>query len=341
MITPAARGRRAKRREGARVVLAMCAALLLVAGCQRDDRATERATRKATLLETAPRLVVLHAGSLAAPLRAALDSFTTRTGTRVATMSAGSLEAARRITELHDVPDVIALADEEVFPSLLMPDDVSGYFVFARNRMVIAVTPRRAREHTDSTNWYRALADSLVEVGRSDPDLDPAGYRALLVLQLAARVYHMPSLPLRVLSRSGPENVRPKSSDLIALLETGVLDYAFVYESSARTAGLSWIRLPSSIDLGDEARAGEYSAASVTVKGRTRGRTMVVRGAPIHYALAVPRKAPHAGAASMLAEYLLSDAGLGAMRDAGLETVQPRYVGASPPAWVVAVPQKR
>ena len=340
MITPAARRRWTKHKD-ARVILAMAAALLLVAGCERDDRATRRATHGTAPLETAPRLIVLHAGSLAAPLRAALDSFTARTGARVATMSAGSLEAARRITELHDVPDVIALADEEVFPSLLMPDDVSGYFVFARNRMVIAVTPRRAREHTDSTNWYRALADSLVDVGRSDPDLDPAGYRALLVLQLAARAYHMPSLPLRVLSRSGPENVRPKSSDLIALLETGVLDYAFVYESSARTAGLHWIRLPSSIDLGDEAHAGEYSAVSVTVKGRTRGQTITVRGAPIHYALAVPRKAPHPTAASMLAEYLLSDAGLGAMRDAGLQTVQPKYVGTSPPAWVVAVPSQR
>ena len=327
--------------DGARAVRALLAAVTLVAACKGDDRAVGRATHPPVLPFSAPRLVVLHAGSLAAPLRAALDSFTARTGTPVATISAGSLEAARRITELHDVPDVIALADEEVFPSLLMPDDVDGYFVFARNRMVIAMTPRRAGEHTDSTNWYRALSDSLVEVGRSDPDLDPAGYRALLVLQLAARAYHMPSLPQRVLARSGPENIRPKSADLIALLETGALDYAFVYESSARSAGLPWIRLPSSIDLGDEAKAADYSAASITVKGRTRGQTMTVRGAPIHYAMAVPRKAPHPTAATLLAQYLLSDAGLAAMRAAGLPTVTPKYVGAEPPAWVVAAPSPR
>ena len=317
----------------------------LILGC-RDaggDRSTENRARGAPSPGVAPfdtpaRLLVLHAGSLAGPMRAALDSFTARTGVRVVTISAGSLEAARRITELHDVPDIVALADEEVFPALLMPDDVDGYFVFARNRMVIAVTPRRARELTDSTNWYRALSDTLVEVARSDPDLDPAGYRALLVLQLAARAYHMPSLPQRVLARSGPENVRPKSSDLIALLATGVVDYAFVYESSARAAGLHWIQLPSSIDLGDESKAAEYATVSVTVRGRTLGQTMTVRGAPIRYAMAVPRKAPHPAAAARLAEFLLSDVGLSAMRTAGLPTMRPRYVGASPPAWLVLTP---
>ena len=344
MMPPAARRSFVESRRAARALLA---AACLVLGC-RDaggDRATKNRARGAPSpgiapLDTPARLLVLHAGSLAGPLRAALDSFTARTGVRVATMSAGSLEAARRITELHDVPDIIALADEEVFPSLLMPDDVDGYFVFARNRMVIAVTPRRARERTDSTNWYRALSDSLVEVARSDPDLDPAGYRALLVLQLAARAYHMPSLPQRVLARSGPENVRPKSADLIALLETGADDYAFVYESSARAAGLHWIQLPSSIDLGDESRASGYATVSVTVKGRTRGETMTVRGAPIRYAMAVPRKAPHPAAAAKLAEFLLSDAGLSAMRGAGLPTVRPRYVGASPPAWIVLAPSR-
>jgi len=339
MMPPAARRSFIDSRGRARALIAACCLLLACRGADADhsaDSAAGRAQRQAIVpLEKGPRLLVLHAGSLAGPMKAALDSFTARTGVAVATMSAGSLEAARRITELHDVPDIIALADEEVFPSLLMPDDIDGYFVFARNRMVIAVAPRRAREPTDSTNWYRALSDSQVEVGRSDPDLDPAGYRALLVLQLAARAYHMPSLPQRVLARSGPENVRPKSADLIALLETGVVDYAFVYESSARAAGLHWIQLPSSIDLGDESKAADYAAVSVRVKGRTRGDTMTVRGAPIRYAMAVPRKAPHPAAAARLTEFLLSDAGLSAMRAAGLPTVRPRYVGASPPAWVV------
>jgi len=332
---------------GAPTIFALLAALVCVAGaCTGGDRSapaarTGDANRELGTVvdsDTVSPLIVLHAGSLARPLRAALDSFTARSGRHVNAMSAGSLEAARRITELHDVPDIIALADEDVFPSLLMPNEVGGYFVFARNRMVIATSPRHARESTDSTNWYRALANPRVEVGRSDPDLDPAGYRALLVLRLASRAYHAPAIESAVLARSGPENVRPKSADLTALLETGVLDYAFVYESSARAAGLHWIPLPSSIDLGDESKAAEYAAVSVRVRGRARGDTITMHGAPIRYAMAIPTRAPHPAAAIALAQYLRSDAGLRAMRGAGLPTVQPRYVGTHPPAWLVSTP---
>ena len=321
-------------------LLALIAACLTL-GCDRGDRtagtaARAGAARVTASLDTTATLTVLHAGSLARPLRAALDSFTARRGVRVATVSAGSLEAARRITELHDVPDVIALADEEVFPSLLMPHDVSGYFIFARNRLVIAVAPTRAGVKIDSTNWYHILAAPDVEVGRSDPNLDPAGYRALLMLQLAERAYQLPSIGHDVLARSPMRNVRPKSADLIALLETGALDYAFVYQSSARSAKLRWIALPSSIDLGDDTMASDYARVSVRVTGRSRGDSISVRGAPIRYALAVPIAAPHRDGASSLAMFLLSPVGLRAMRAGGLDVVPPRFVGEHPPAWFTA-----
>ncbi len=261
-------------------------------------------------------------------MRAALDSFTARTGIPVSTISAGSVEAARRITELHDVPDVIALADEEVFPALLAPKFVAGYTVFARNRMVVAVSPRHASDRTDSTNWFHALTANDVEVGRSNPDLDPAGYRAIMVLRLASALYNAPGFERAVLARSPERNVRPKSADLIALLQTGALDYAFVYETSARAAGLHFIALPSAVNLGDDARATDYERVSLRIAGAARGDSVTVHGSPIRYALAVPRDAPDPAGAKALADFLLSPAGLAAMRGAGLETVPPHYVAA-------------
>src|SRR5687767_10973409 len=85
-------------------------------------------------------LVVFNAGSLARPLRAALDSFSVREGVRFEQEQAGSLETARKVTELGRVPDVIALADYEIFPQLLVPEHASWYARFARNRMVLAHT---------------------------------------------------------------------------------------------------------------------------------------------------------------------------------------------------------
>ena len=278
--------------------------------------------RDARSRAAAPTVVVSYAGSLAHPFAAALDEYARRTGVRVVTQSAGSLEAARRITELGDVPDLIALADEDVFASLLVPRHVDRYTVFARNRMVIAYTPSsRHADALDSASWWRTLARPDVEVGRSDPSLDPNGYRTLLVLRLTERQYGEPGLERSVLARSPARNVRPKSSDLVALLQAGALDYAFAYESVARSAGLRWLALPSSIDLGDEARAADYARAAVRVAGASPGDSITVHGAPIHYALAVPLRAPHAAEGERLRDFLLSPIGRRLLTQGGLDVV--------------------
>ncbi|HEX2781778.1 MAG TPA: extracellular solute-binding protein, partial [Gemmatimonadaceae bacterium] len=275
-------------------------------------------------------VVVAAAGSLAAPLRVALDSFTARTGTRVEMHTAGSVELARRVIELEDVPDVLAVADEEVFPALLRPEHVGWWGVFARNRLVLAVAPKaRYAAEIDSTNWWRVAAREGVEVGRSDPALDPAGYRALMALRLGAKAYGDSGIERAVLARSPARDVRPKSADLVALLETGALDYAFVYESSARTAGLRFIPLGARVDLGDDSRAGEYREVTVSIPGKTRGSTVEVHATPIRYALSVPTAAAHFVGGMALANYLLSEDGRRVLQRAGLDTVPPRIEGAA------------
>lgn len=298
---------------------------LLLAVCCAAVACGERASR--------PALVVAHAGSLGAPLRAALDSFSKSTGTPVATVSAGSVELARRITDMHDVPDVIAVADEEVFPKLLMPGHVRWYVTFARNRMVVAYGARaRHLGDLDSLAWWRVLSRGDVDVGRSDPALDPAGYRALMVLQLAERTYSAPGLADSVLARSPPRNVRPKSSDLVALLQAGALDYAFVYQSTAQSAGLRWLELPAAINLGDDSSAATYATASVRIPGATRGDTVVVTGTPIRYALSVPVASRNATAAQALVVFLITRRGRGILRAAGLDVdVTPRVAGEGAP----------
>ena len=86
-------------------------------------------TRSPERAPAAPRdtVVVFTAASLGRPIGAALDSFARRTGAVVRQESGASIELARRITELHRVPDLIALADHEVFPELLVPGVTSWY----------------------------------------------------------------------------------------------------------------------------------------------------------------------------------------------------------------------
>jgi tungstate ABC transporter binding protein WtpA len=204
--------------------------------------------------------------------------------------------------------------------------------------MVLAVSPKSplAGELTSQT-WYRRLTEGDVRFGLADPRFDAAGYRALMVLQLAEREYGEPFLledilmgrftaPITVEHREGvdvievPEiletsadsNVvlRGASIQLVALLESGDLDCAFEYESVARQHGLEYVELPASIDLGDERRRDEYATVSVKLDSR---RFASVRpeftGDVIRYAFTIPANAPEPELARQFAAFLLGPDG--------------------------------
>ena len=282
-------------------------------------------------------LVVFNAGSLARPMRAALDTFAAHEGVRVEQESAGSLETARKLTELGKVPDLVALADAEVFPRYLMPGHVDGYVEFARNRMVLAYTDRsRFAAEIGPDTWWRILLRPGVETGRSDPQLDPNGYRSILVWQLAEQHYREPGLAARLEAASPPRNVRPKEADLIGLLQAGEFDYIWSYESIARAIGLRYVQLPKAIDLSPPDSAGTYARASITVRGARAGDSVTFRGAPIVYAFAVPREAPHAELAARFAAFLLSDAGRAILRREELDAIESPVARGVRPAWIPA-----
>jgi molybdate/tungstate transport system substrate-binding protein len=316
------------------VAMILIAAGCSVAGDQRD------ATRGEPGDEI---LIVYNAGSLARPLRAALDSFAARRGVEVQQENAGSLETARKLTELHKIPDVIALADYEVFPHLLIPEHVSWYARFARNRMVVAYTPRsRFAAEINPGNWYRVLARPGVEVGYADPNLDPAGYRTLLVLQLAERHYHDAGLRNRLLENAPPRNVRAKSADLVALVQAGELDYVWEYESLAQAADLHYVQLPDEVDLGNPADSAFYATSSIRVAGSTARDSIEFRGEPIVYGLSIPSRAPHPALASEFVAFLLSDEGKRLLRSAKLDALdEPVLVGTGAPDTLVRLTRSR
>src|ERR1044071_5079778 len=106
-------------------------------------------------------LVVFNAGSLAYPFKALLDGFV-RDHPRVRPMqeSSGSLEAARKLTELGKVPDVLAVADYGVIAKLLMPSHAAWYVTFASNAMVLAYSDRSAgAKEITGENWWQIRSE--------------------------------------------------------------------------------------------------------------------------------------------------------------------------------------
>jgi len=286
----------------------------------------------------ARNIVVYTAASVAIPLRAALDTFAAHEQVTVQQENGGSLDIARKLTELHQIPDVVVLADYDVFPKLLMPEQTTWYADFARNRMVLAFTDKsKFASEVDSANWPKILERPGVQLGRANPDLDPNGYRTLLTLQLAERYYEQPGLYDRLMKLSPARNVRPKEADLVGLLQAGEFDYIWSYESLAQATKLRYITLPAAIDLGTSADSAVYAKASVKVAGKTPNDTLTISGQPIVYALSIPKAAPHPAAAERFVAFLLSPDGRRLMHANNLDALgAPIIIGNGEPAAVRA-----
>ncbi len=281
-------------------------------------------------------LVVFNAGSLALPMRELLAAFAREApGVIPRQESSGSLEAARKLTELGKVPDVLAVADRAVIAQLLMPAEARWYATFASNAMVLAYTARSvgAGEITGD-NWWRILLRPGVRTGRSDPALDPNGYRTLMVWQLAERVTGERGLARRLEAAAAARWMRPKEADLVALLQAGELDYAWSYRSLARTMGLRWVELGPAVDLSDPARAGDYRHAVVRLPGPRRGGrdSLEFRGEPIAYALTIPVRAPNPQRAAAFVRFVLGPRGRAILQRTGFVVPpRPELAGDPPP----------
>jgi molybdate/tungstate transport system substrate-binding protein len=123
--------------------------------------------------------------------------------------------------------------------------------------------------------------------------------------------------------------MRGNAAELAGLLQLGELDYIFEYESLARSHGFRFVTLPREIDLGDPGLAQQYATVSVRVAGRNRRDSMTFVGAPILYGAAIPRAAPHPGAAARFIDYMLGD-GRATLRAAHVDMLDlPQRVSAS------------
>jgi len=306
---------------------------VLGAGCSTPgkDAAAETAKSRRSARDT---VVLFVAASLTRPLEPVIAAYQRKTRAVVQVESGASLEHARKLTELQRIPDVLLLADYEVFPQLLVPRFSTWYAQFARNRMVIAYTPRSryAREMNAST-WTSILVRKGVEVGRTNPDIAPVGYRTLILLQLAESYYHQPGLARTLLAHAPARNVRGNAAELAALLATGELDYIYDYESVAQANGFRYVPLPPDVDLGDPAFAAHYATVRVRVRGERPNTTVERRGEPILYGLSIPTAAPHAAASRRFLAYFLAPGTRAALRAGHVDVLDhPIVIGSGAPA---------
>jgi molybdate/tungstate transport system substrate-binding protein len=224
-----------------------------------------------------PRVTMLAAGSLN---NAFENGLRPRVDARLQVEAHGSAEVARLVAGGSKDPDIVALADVALFDS---PLDPPWYAEFATNAVVLAYDAdseggQRVAEAAPD-RWYRPLRSESVSLGRTDPDLDPLGYRTLFVLELASEHYGLGADLRETIPRR--EQLYPETQ-LVSQFETGSVDAAVTYRSMAEDRGYDYVSLPPEIDLSTPRFADRYATVSYELPS---GK--VVAGAPISYGVTV------------------------------------------------------
>ena len=132
----------------------------------------------------------------------------------------------------------------------------------------------------------------------------------------------------RAMKHSG-RGVRQKAIELVSMVESGAMDYAFEYKSVAVQHGLKYLDLPPKFNLMEPSKANGYAAAKVELAGKEPGKKMFVKGEPIIYGLSIPKDAPDADGALEDGEFVLSpEGGLAVFQEMGQDIVGPKAMGA-------------
>ncbi len=289
-------------------------------------------------------VIVFHAGSLSVPFRKMKAVFEKEhPGTEVRLEPSGSVKAIRKVTDLNKPCDVVASADYSLIPEMMFPEFADHVKVFATNELVLCYTPKsRFADRVNGNNWFEILKRKEVKWGISNPNLDPCGYRALMMLSLASDYYGEPifeellsgtgikiarkggkeiiSVP-RVFRPRGNLTVRPKAVALLGLLESGAIDYAVEYKSVALQHGLKFVELPKEINLSSLKFRDNYAKVSVKL-----GNGKTVTGRPIAYGITTVKGAPHPKEAELWEEFVTSKEGAQILKECYQNPVYPPKV---------------
>ncbi|MFH1874082.1 MAG: tungstate ABC transporter substrate-binding protein WtpA [Pseudomonadota bacterium] len=270
-------------------------------------------------------LTIFHAGSLAKPFEDLSAAFEKKhPGVKTLREASGSVTAARKISDLHKPADIIGSADYLVIQNLLMPNHTDFLYKFATNEMAIMYSPhsKYAKELT-AQNWTDILLQEGVKIGRSDPNTDPCGYRTLITWQLAEKFYAKPGLYEQLLAKTPPQFIRPKETDLLALLETGDLDYIFIYRSVAEQHNGKFLLLPEQINLKSSQYADFYKQASVQIAGEKPGETITQVGEPMVYGIAALKNSKNYDLALEFINFVIGPEGQKIMAQNGQPPIVP------------------
>lgn len=303
--------------------------------------------------ERQTKVQVFHAGSLTVPFSSFANVWiAVHPEYTIDNEPYGSSAAIRQITELGRRADLLGSADYTLIYSMMMNVTIPGsgmkyadwYIIFAINEMGIAYVPGNNPPYLENltlgaNKWFEILNRTDVTFGRADPWQDPCGYRTLMVWGLADDYYNLSGTadpqeinqsmyfkdPLSGYEGPGKTKVKAKEVDLISTLETGEIDYLFIYKSVAVQHNLGYLELDDHIDLSNYTLESTYNNVTVhrispLVPGKSSSD---IQGKAIQYGITIPNNAPNPEGAVEYLKFILGYPGM--MQEFGQPPYYPAY----------------
>jgi molybdate/tungstate transport system substrate-binding protein len=295
-------------------------------------------------------LTIYAASSLAKQMNATAKEFEAQhPNVKVQIQYGGSSDLISQITQLNKSVDIMASADYGLIDKNLIPNQTSWNIEYARNEMVIAYTDKsKNSSQINSTNWYQILNQTDVKFGVADPNSAPAGYRGLMMMQLANSYYNNSNIFSDLIAQNSavtsaangtgfminsPSNfnpsskiiVRPAVADLMSPLESGAVDYVLVYKSDAeqqKNSGVKYITLPAELALSNTTFESTYKNYKLIQFSGTN-KTKTVTLSPIVYGITVLNNAPQKQLAIEFVQLLLSSDGNKITQDSFQDPIVP------------------
>lgn len=316
-------------------ILVVALAAYLVLGALQPKPGGSTTTSAAPLISFSADAYTIEATTL-------LTGFSQSTGVPVAPVKSGGSFA--------DAGQIAAGAPDDIFISVALSATGPGYLKnysanwaigFASDQMVIAYSnstsgagvvalgdaAAASNSTSDWNSFFSALTSGGVKVGIADPVADPAGLRGWLVLEAAGYLYAggNPTEYSSALMRNAANVTGTNAAALVAPLESGQIQFLFIYKSAAIADRLGFIALDRHVNLGDPALGGFYSEFTYT---DSAGKTS---GSPIILCITVPLSSVNTAEALQFVQYVVKNAGT--LSAYGLQPFAPAklYSNTTPP----------
>lgn len=292
-------------------------------------------------------LTIYAADSLGQSMNATAKAFeATHPNVTVQIQYGGSSALISQITQLNKSVDIMASADYGLIDSKLIPNYTSWNLQYARNELVIAYTNKsKYSNEINGQNWYQIFSKDNVTYGFSDPNSDPAGYRALMMMQLANSYYNNNNIFSSLVENntaitstangtgytiSAPSSInpsskvtiRPAATDLMPLLQSDTLDYVIIYKSVAQQQNMSYVELPNELSLKNTSYSSDYKKISLVQNSGTN-QSKTIQLTPIVYGITVLSNAPQAQLAEEFVQLVISTNGTQILQNSHQEPIVP------------------